>query len=115
MDDEETIGKLLFDYFRNNGWDITIADTGSRAIELADEAQFDVVIMDVNLAGENGLELLGFFRSNFPKLPVVMFTGVVDHEDVLEKAVARGASGFMRKTDPLADLFSAVKSYVPQA
>jgi DNA-binding NarL/FixJ family response regulator len=80
----------------------------------ADEGHFDLAILDINLAGENGLELLGYFRTNFPKLPVVMFTGLPGGDELLDQAMAKGASGFMRKTDSLDDLLAAVQVYLPR-
>jgi len=80
-------------------------------MQLADNSAFDVCVFDVNLAGENGLELLLYFKSNFPELPIIIYTGVED-EGMGEIAMFRGASGFLRKGEPLENLFEAVKSYV---
>jgi CheY-like chemotaxis protein len=113
-DDAASMRELLSDYFRQKGYDITTAATGQAAMKLADEGHFDLAILDINLADENGLQLLDYFKTNFPKLPVVMFTGLPQGDELLEQAAARGASGFMRKTDSLDDLFAAVQAYVPK-
>jgi DNA-binding NarL/FixJ family response regulator len=42
-----------------------------------------------------------------------MFTGMPD-DDLLDQAMAGGASGFMRKTDSLDELLAAVQVYVPK-
>jgi DNA-binding response OmpR family regulator len=112
VDDEVTIREVVSAYFSKKGYDVSIAATGSEAMRLADETAFRLVIMDINLAGENGLELLRFFKSNFPKLPVLMFTGMGADDELLDQAMFRGANGFMRKSEPLDNLFAAVKSYV---
>jgi len=112
VDDEPTIGEVVSDYFTKKGYEVVVVRTGSQAMAVADHTSFQLVIMDINLAGENGLELLGFFKSNFPKVPVLMFTGLEGDDDLLEKAMFRGANGFMRKNDPLDNLFAAVKSYI---
>jgi DNA-binding NtrC family response regulator len=111
LDDEETICRILSIFFEKKGYDVTTADSSAAAIELADRETFDLGIFDVNLAGENGLELLRYFKSNFPDLPIIIYTGLTD-EDALEQAMFRGANGFLRKTEPLDNLFEAVKSYV---
>jgi len=105
---------MLSQFFRKKGYEITIAGTGPEAMEMADQGQFDLAIVDINLAGESGLQLLGCFKSNFPKLPVIMFTGMTGDEALLDQALARGASGFMHKTQSLDDLFAAVQCYVPK-
>ena len=114
-DDEAPMRALLSEFFRQKGYDMTTADSGQAAMRTADEGRFDLAILDINLAGENGLELLGYFRTNFPKLPVVMFTGMPGVDDLLDQAMARGASGFMRKTDSLDDLLAAVQVYLPKS
>jgi DNA-binding response OmpR family regulator len=113
-DDEAPMRELLSEFFRQKGYDVTTAATGQAAMRTADEGHFDLAILDINLAGENGLELLGYFRTNFPKLPVVMFTGLPGGDELLDQAMAKGASGFMRKTDSLDDLLAAVQVYLPR-
>jgi DNA-binding NtrC family response regulator len=111
LDDEETICRILSIFFENKGYDVTTTGVAADAMVLADREPFDLGIFDINLAGESGLELLLYFKSNFPSLPIIIYTGLTD-DDVLEKAMFRGANGFLRKTDPLENLFEAVKSYV---
>ncbi len=112
VDDEAPIRELLSLYFRKRGLTVSTAMTASQARELAAQAPFDVAIVDVNLAGENGLQLLGFFKTNYPKVPVIIFTGLTG-EDLLEQAKAAGADGFMRKTESLNTLFAEVSKHLP--
>ena len=114
VDDEPPIRELLTLYFRKKGFEVTTASTGAQARQLASGAAFDVAILDVNLAGENGLDLLGFFKSNHPKVPVIIFTGLTG-EELLDEAKAKGADGFMRKTQPLETLFQEVSRHLPAA
>jgi two-component system response regulator HydG len=111
IDDEETICRILSVYFEKKGYDVAVAGTSADALQLADREAFDLGIFDLNLAGESGLELLGFFKSNFPELPIIIYTGMTD-EGVVEQAMFRGANGFLSKTEPLDSLFEVVKSYV---
>jgi CheY-like chemotaxis protein len=113
VDDDAPILQMLSAFFRGKGYEVTTANTGQEAIALADGGYFDLTVLDIRLAGENGLELLGYFKANFPKLPVVMFTGMPD-DDLLDQAMARGAAGFMRKSDSVDDLLAAVQVYVPK-
>lgn len=112
LDDEETIRRILSVFFEKKGYEVTATGAAAEAMELADRRTFDLGIFDINLAGESGLELLLYFKSNFPGIPIIIYTGVDNEDDSRERAMLRGASGFLRKTDPLDDLFEAVKSYV---
>ena len=113
VDDEASIREMLSLYFRKKGFTVTAAVTGQEAMELVDQVRFSLAILDVNLAGENGLELLGFVKSNQPDLPVVMFTGYDSDANLLEKALSGGASGFMRKSESLDALLAEVRKHLP--
>ena len=113
VDDEAPVLEMLSSYFRSKGYEVATASSGQEAIALADGERFDLTILDIRLGGENGLELLAYFKTNFPKLPVVMFTGMPD-DVLLDQAMAKGASGFMRKTDSMDDLLAAVQVYLPR-
>lgn len=112
LDDEETIGEVLSLFFEGKGFEVIVVKTSKDAMEAVDHEKFDIAIFDVNLAGENGLELLRFFKTNFPQLPVIMLTGMPGSEELIEQALFRGANGFIRKIDPLENLFEMVQSYV---
>ncbi len=112
LDDEESIREVLSLFFKKKGFEVVVTKTSREAIESAEREGFDLVILDVNLQGENGFELLRYFKTNYPQLPVIIYTGLPDGDELVEQAMFRGASGFMRKTEPLDDLFDVVKSYV---
>lgn len=114
-DDQPSIRELLSEFFRLKGYEVTAVAEAQQAMKVADEQRVDLAILDINLAGESGLELLGYFKRNFPKLPVVMFTGLIQGDELMEQAEARGASGFMRKSDSLDDLLAAVQVYLPRS
>ncbi len=113
VDDEAPIREMLSLFFKKKGFGVTGVVTGQEAMELVDQVPFDVVILDVNLAGENGLELLGFFKSNYPDLPVIMFSGMASDRQLLEESLARGANGFMSKNDSLEELYNEVRRHLP--
>lgn len=114
VDDEAPIREMLSLYFRKKGWQVTSAVTSAEAREQAGKVRFDVAIVDVNLAGENGLELLGYFKKEHSKMPVIIFTGLTG-EELMKDAMAAGANGFMRKTQPLGTLFDEVNRHLPKS
>jgi DNA-binding NtrC family response regulator len=114
VDDDQRMLELLCAYFSGKGFEVATASSGLDAMRMADQNRFNLALLDINLAGENGLQLLGYFKTNFPEVPVVMFTGMDTVDDLLDQAVARGASGFMRKSDSLDNLFQALRAYLPK-
>jgi len=113
VDDEASMLEILSLFFRDQGYEVVTAENGLKAMRLAEAGRIDLAVFDINMSGENGLQLLSYFRNSFPDLPVVLFTGMPENEDLLDEALARGASGFLRKSDSLEDLCAAVRSYLP--
>jgi two-component system response regulator RegA len=114
VDDETPMLQLLSEFFRQKGCLVKTAASGRQAMLLAEMETFDFAVLDINIAGENGLQLLSYFKQYFPTLPIVMLTGLSPVEELIDQARLRGASGFLRKTDPLDDIFSSLRVYMPE-
>jgi len=69
--------------------------------------QPDVVIMDINLPGMNGIECIKKVKSSCPKTQFIMFTIYENDEKVFEALVA-GASGYMLKKTPLSKIIESL-------
>lgn len=113
VDDEAPIRELLALYFRKRGYEVTTAVCSADALKLVADGVFQLAVLDVDIAGENGLELLSTLKAKNAALPVIMFTGLKTDEDLLATSLARGADGFMCKTDSLHDLLGEVQRFVP--
>jgi DNA-binding response OmpR family regulator len=87
---------------------VTGVATGQEALEQAEKTQFSIAILDVSLAGEDGLDLLRRFKKLHPDVPVVMFTAWGDDVEKRNEAMARGASGYFCKGESLPTLLNGV-------
>ncbi len=68
---------------------------------------WDIVICDLSMPGRSGLEVVHYLRVQFPKLPVlVVSTHAEEHYAV--RSLKAGASGFLNKTAPPAELITAI-------
>jgi DNA-binding response OmpR family regulator len=114
VDDEAPIRELLSLFFRKKGIEVGTATTGQEALSVLEDRKFDAAIVDLNLAGENGLELLRHFKREYPKMPVIIFTGMTGDPTLVDQAKAAGADGFMRKAESLGNLYDEVKKHLPQ-
>ncbi|HEX4906567.1 MAG TPA: PAS domain S-box protein [Acidimicrobiales bacterium] len=76
---------------------------GLDAIELATQHQPDLVLLDVSMAGMDGLEAIPLVITASPRTRVVMFSGF-DEQGLAERAISVGASGFIEKSIPLSEL-----------
>ena len=109
VDDEMPIRETLSICFRMKGIKVTTAETGQQALRLCLETNFDLVILDVNLGKESGLDLLPYIKESHPNLPVIIFTSEGDNPELLAEALAKGASAYMGKTESLDNLLKVVQ------
>ncbi|MDA1348279.1 MAG: response regulator transcription factor [Chloroflexi bacterium] len=80
------------------GWEVVAeANNGAEAISMARQFQPDVVFMDINMPGTNGLQATRAIKSEFPETKVVMLT-VSDNDNDLFEAVKSGAEGYLLKS-----------------
>jgi DNA-binding NtrC family response regulator len=109
VDDEVPIRETLSLYFKRKGFTVTAAGNSKDARQAARNNNFSLVILDVDLGGENGLELLEFFKKDHPDIPVIMFTSLGYDPVLLKETMARGASAFMSKAESLDNLLKEVQ------
>lgn len=114
VDDEAPIRDLLALFFRKKGCEVTTVATIQEAKDLLADAEFHVAILDLNLAGEDGLELFSYIKTKWPNLPVIIFTGMAISQDVLKKALAGRVAAIVRKTEPLGNLYGEVCKHLPK-
>ena len=68
----------------------------------------DVVLMDINLPGINGVECVRKLKALLPQTQVMMLTVYEDTENIFN-ALAAGANGYMLKRTPTKDLIEAIR------
>ena len=68
----------------------------------------DVVLMDINLPGMNGVECVRQLKPLIPQTQIVMLTVYEDTENIF-KALAAGATGYLLKRTPQAELLEAIR------
>jgi DNA-binding NarL/FixJ family response regulator len=81
------------------------AATGAELLRMVREERWDVLLLDINIGADNGLELLGTIHREKPQLPVVILT-VYSEGQYAVRALRSGASGFLSK-DAAPDLLVA--------
>jgi len=111
VDDEPSIRRALRTTFGTLGFDIAEAVTGEQAIPLLRNANFDAVLLDVNMPGMGGIQACREIRRQFPRLAVLMLT-VRDNEDDKVEALEAGADDYVTKPFPIRELVARVRSAV---
>jgi DNA-binding NtrC family response regulator len=75
VDDELLIRDLLYDFFSAQGWNISVAENGEKAIDVMGHRRFDIVLSDIKMPTMDGLALTEEVRRQYPETPVVLMTG----------------------------------------
>jgi two-component system invasion response regulator UvrY len=84
------------------------AATAPDVLRLVRDERWDVVVLDINLQGDNGLEILAEIQRDKPELPVLILT-VYSEEQYAVRAVRAGAAGFLTKESAPDKLIEAVR------
>jgi two-component system KDP operon response regulator KdpE len=111
VDDEPAIRRALRSTFGMLGFDISEAMTGEQAMPLLRQANFDAVLLDVNMPGMGGLQACREIRRQFPRLAVLMLTVRAKEDDKVE-ALEAGADDYVTKPFPMRELVARVRAAV---
>src|SRR5438874_316248 len=101
VDDESQIRELLAVYLTRQGFRVSTAASSAETMRLVNQGPVDLVVLDIGLAEEDGLQLLSTIKAQHPELRVVMLTGMGFVEELLQEANQNGADGYVSKVLPL--------------
>ena len=87
------------------------ASTGQQAIELAWREQWDVIVLDITMPGQNGLDVLKAIKKSRPRLPVLMLS-MHPEDQFAVRMLKVGAAGYMTKESAPGELVGAVKKVI---
>jgi DNA-binding NarL/FixJ family response regulator len=87
---------------------VAMAASGAQALEVLAAQTPDVVLMDLQMPGMDGVETIRRARELSPDLRVIVFTAYDTDENILE-ALRAGARGYLLKGAPRAEVFSAIR------
>ncbi len=89
---QQSVSKFL----RKAGFEVTIANNGVEAIQLANSQRFDLILMDIHMPILSGKEAMVTIRETHPNIPIVAMTANCSPKDQSELSQL-GASGFLLK------------------
>ena len=96
VDDEEPIRRLLGQMLKINGDTCTLAADAKEARTFLKDQNFDLILCDVTMPGESGIDFIRYVLSEYPETAAIMVTAVDDPE-VAESALEIGAYGYIIK------------------
>lgn len=84
------------------------AQNGRQAIGQLQDKKWDIVLMDIQMEGRSGLEILADIRKASPRLPVLVLSMYPEAEFAVQ-ALKRGAAGYLTKQSAPEELITAIK------
>jgi DNA-binding NarL/FixJ family response regulator len=110
--DDHVLMRMGLSFALNNQPDIQVvgeAGDGSEAIGVYQQCNPDVVILDLRMPGDNGIETITNLRRQFGSVRILILTNYGSGDEI-EGALAAGALGFLLKDTPLAGLLEAIRN-----
>ncbi|QKG84072.1 response regulator transcription factor [Kroppenstedtia pulmonis] len=85
------------------------ANSGTEALQMVEELDPHVILMDINMPGMSGVEAIRRIRATNQKVAVLVLT-MFDRDEYLYESIRAGATGYLLKDAPSADVIEAVRS-----
>jgi len=108
VDDDRSVLKTLKACLESAGFGVIIATGEHDALFAAQSDAFDLAILDMQLQGFDGIELMRELRDMFPGMPVIILTGFGTIESAV-LAMSQGAFSFLTKPVNMQQLLSSVE------
>ncbi len=111
VDDHEVVLEGLIRILEKQGGIkiVTVARSAEEALDKVERFPVDVIIVDIQLPGMNGIELIKRLKSDHPKVEAITLT-VYDDEQLAKQAIKAGAIGYVIKDAAQEELVKAVRA-----
>lgn len=83
VDDDQAILNMVSKVIRSNSMDYETATSGEDALYLIDEQKYDLMLLDINMSGIDGFEVIKKLREENNSLPIIVISGRKDDYDAL--------------------------------
>ncbi len=119
LEDDKLLADAIGKYLQTTGHVVCVFRNGSEALESIQNVQYDLLVLDINVPGIDGLELLEQLHTMRIAVPVIYISALVDIEDI-SRAYDLGCHDYLKKPFHLKELTLRINRilqtrYVPQA
>lgn len=114
VDDEPELREVLAEYFGRHGLAVATAADAQQARQRIAEADVELMVLDINMPGENGLSLARWLRESRPRLGIVLLTAAGEPVDRVV-GLEIGADDYVAKPFDLRELLARVRAVLRRA
>ncbi len=111
IEDERDISEMLQKFLEENDFIVSLAEDGNAAVEILKSNDFDLLIVDMLLPGEHGLDIIKMKGHNYIT-PIIIISGIYDEKEIFKRTKDSNVKYFIKKPFNLKDLLEKVKSAI---
>jgi DNA-binding response OmpR family regulator len=111
VDDEGDWREVVGNFLKEAGFEVVTAGDVAETFMRSQKTHLDAIVLDVNLAGENSALLMQLLKLSHPGVPIIVYTGLEEHDEPVQKMLKQGARQYLRK-GTLRELCEAVRQAV---
>ncbi|MBI5526109.1 MAG: response regulator [Deltaproteobacteria bacterium] len=111
VDDEEELVATLVERLEIRGHSPVGVLSGAEALKRAEAEEFDVVVLDIKMPGEDGVEVMKRLKRLRAGLPIILLTGHMS-EETSDRGIQAGATEYVIKPVNIDDLVEKLRSAV---
>ncbi len=108
VDDDDRLRKLVVGELAESGYVVSEADNGLKAIEALQRDNYDLLLLDINMPGKTGLDVLRFVKEKSLKCRTIMLTGRLGF-GVATQSLQLGADEYITKPFTIEYLLEAIQ------
>ncbi len=109
VEDNETLRHELCDFLSEEGFGVRAVDSGESLNQTLRERFTDILVLDLNMADEDGISIAKRIRTHLPQIGIIMLTGRVLSKDRVE-GYQSGADVYITKPARPAELVAAIRN-----
>jgi two-component system, OmpR family, response regulator len=109
VDDDPSARQLITDYLGHNDIRVTALESGKQIREVMDREAIDLLVLDLRLPGEDGMEIARKLREDVAGLPIIMLTGRRDEADRV-MGLELGADDYLIKPFSPRELLARIRA-----
>jgi len=111
IEDDAIMLNAIRHILTKSGYEVITAKNGKEAIEKIDTTQYDVVITDIMMPYNNGLELVSKLRSDINKQHIIIIViSYIGNDETIMEAIRLGADDYLRKPIIASELLIRIKN-----
>ena len=109
VDDEESIHLLYRDALEDAGYEVHSALSGEEALNSLDILKPDLVILDINMPGLNGIDTLRTMKEKMPAMPVILSSA---YQEFKQDLASWASDDYIVKSADLTELLESVHKHL---